>query len=49
MFQLSTKKLYKKVNPINYIGLEVLMTKTARNWCTALTRGYADLHVIERT
>jgi len=48
LFQLSNKKLFKKVDPINYIGLEVLMTKTARHWCTALTRSYSDLHIIER-
>ena len=37
-----------KIEAVNYFGLDVLMTKTARNWCTALTRGYADLHILKR-
>jgi CRP-like cAMP-binding protein len=48
LFSNRRKKLHKKVTAIDYFGLDVLMTKTGRHWCTALTRGYADLHIIRR-
>ncbi len=48
LFSNKNKKLHKKVKAINYVGLDVLMTKTGRHWCTALTRFYADLLYISK-
>ena len=48
LYSHKNRKLYKKVEAINYFGLDVLMTKTARHWCSAVTRFYADLLIIDR-
>lgn len=46
MFNNETKQLYdKKIGP-NYFGIEVLNLKTARNWCSTMTRSYCDLHIL---
>ncbi len=48
LFSIETKALYEKIGKNNCFGLDVLMTKTARHWCSAITRSYLDLHVIKR-
>ncbi len=48
LYSDKTKKLYKKVKAVDYFGLEDLMTKTGRHWCSALTRYYADINWISR-
>ena len=40
--------MFEVVNHIDYFGLDVIMTKTARHWCSALTRTYCDLHIVDR-
>jgi signal-transduction protein with cAMP-binding, CBS, and nucleotidyltransferase domain len=48
LYSHKKRKLYKKVKAINYFGLDVLMTKTARHWCSAITRFYADCLLVDR-
>ncbi len=48
LFSNEQKKTYKEVKAVDYFGLDVLMTKTGRHWCSALTRYYSDLHIVDR-
>lgn len=46
LFSASTNQLYEKLSATSYFGLETLMTKTSRHWCSALSRRYTDLQRI---
>ena len=46
LFNNRDKMLYEKLYEEDYFSLETLFFKTARNWCTAIARGYTDLTIL---
>jgi hypothetical protein len=46
LFCGTTKQLYCTVSSKEYMGLETLFLRTARHWCSALTRQYCDIHIL---
>jgi len=46
LFNNRNKMLYEKLGEEQYFSMETLFFKTARNWCTAIARGYTDLTIL---